>query len=37
MPFVTEVIWQQIPAQMKDTEILMVANWPTGKTTITSI
>lgn len=29
MPFVTEVIWQQLPKEMKDTEVLMVAKWPT--------
>jgi valyl-tRNA synthetase len=27
MPFVTEVIWQQLPA--KDTNLLMIAPWPT--------
>ena len=29
MPFVTEVIWQELPEGFKDTEILMVAQWPT--------
>lgn len=29
MPFVTETIWQELPKEMKDTEILMVAKWPT--------
>lgn len=29
MPFVTEVIWQQLPKEMKDSEVLMVASWPT--------
>ena len=28
MPFVTEVIWQELPKQMKDSDILMVAKWP---------
>lgn len=29
MPFVTETIWQELPAHMKDADILMVAKWPT--------
>ncbi len=29
MPFVTETIWQELPEEMKDAEILMVAKWPT--------
>lgn len=28
MPFVTETIWQELPADFKDQEILMVAKWP---------
>jgi valyl-tRNA synthetase len=28
MPYVTEAIWQELPPQMKDAEILMVAKWP---------
>ena len=28
MPDVTEVIWQELPKQMKDSELLMVATWP---------
>jgi len=28
MPFVTETIWQELPAELKDQEILMVAKWP---------
>jgi valyl-tRNA synthetase len=28
MPFVTETIWQELPAYMKDADILMVAKWP---------
>ncbi len=28
MPFVTEVIWQELPKEMKDADILMVARWP---------
>lgn len=28
MPFVTETIWQQLPKDMKDHDILMVATWP---------
>ena len=31
MPFVTEAIWQELPKEMKDSEILMVAKWPTQK------
>lgn len=29
MPYVTEAVWQQLPEAMKDTELLMVAPWPT--------
>ena len=29
MPFVTETIWQELPKEMKDANILMVAPWPT--------
>lgn len=28
MPYVTETIWQELPEDMKDHEILMVAKWP---------
>ncbi len=28
MPFVTETIWQELPKEMKDTDILMIAKWP---------
>jgi len=29
MPFITETIWQEMPAsKQKDTELLMIANWP---------
>ena len=28
MPFITETIWQQLPKDMKDSELLMVAAWP---------
>ncbi|MCA9360673.1 valine--tRNA ligase [Candidatus Kaiserbacteria bacterium] len=28
MPFVTEAVWQNLPKEMKDHEILMVAKWP---------
>ncbi len=28
MPFVTETIWQELPEEMKDQDILMVASWP---------
>jgi valyl-tRNA synthetase len=28
MPFVTEAIWQELPAHLKDNELLMVAKWP---------
>ena len=29
MPFVTETIWQELPEELRDSDILMVANWPT--------
>lgn len=28
MPYVTEAIWQELPQDMKDQEILMVSKWP---------
>ncbi len=28
MPFVTEAIWQELPVEMKDSDMLMVAKWP---------
>jgi len=28
MPFVTETIWQELPPEMKDADMLMVASWP---------
>lgn len=28
MPYVTETIWQELPKQLKDREILMVSSWP---------
>lgn len=28
MPFVTEVIWQELPGHMKDADMLMIAKWP---------
>ena len=28
MPFVTETIWQELPKEMKDSDILMVSKWP---------
>ncbi|MEY3784507.1 MAG: valyl-tRNA synthetase, valyl-tRNA synthetase [Candidatus Parcubacteria bacterium] len=28
MPFVTETVWQNLPAKMKDQDLLMVAKWP---------
>jgi valyl-tRNA synthetase len=28
MPFVTEAVWQELPAHMKDADMLMVAKWP---------
>jgi valyl-tRNA synthetase len=31
MPFVTETIWQELPAELKDHDILMVAKWPSVK------
>jgi valyl-tRNA synthetase len=29
MPFVTETIWQELPKNMKDADMLIVAKWPT--------
>ncbi len=29
MPFVTEAVWQRLPEELKDTELLMIAKWPT--------
>jgi len=31
MPYVTEAIWQHLPEDMKDSDILMVARWPQKK------
>ncbi|MCA9360669.1 class I tRNA ligase family protein, partial [Candidatus Kaiserbacteria bacterium] len=31
MPFVTETIWQELPKELKDHDILMVAKWPIGE------
>jgi len=31
MPFVTETIWQELPSELKDRNILMVAAWPTAE------
>ncbi len=31
MPFVTETIWQELPKNLKDQDILMVAKWPEVK------
>ncbi len=31
MPYVTETIWQELPKQMKSSELLIVAKWPQGK------
>ncbi len=28
MPFVTEAVWQELPKNYKDSELLMVAKWP---------
>lgn len=28
MPFVTETIWQQLPKELKDSDLLMVSKWP---------
>ncbi len=28
MPYVTETIWQRLPAQLKDSKFLMIAKWP---------
>jgi valyl-tRNA synthetase len=29
MPYVTETIWQELPSNMKESDLLMVAKWPT--------
>ena len=29
MPYVTETIWQELPKEMRDSELLMVSKWPT--------
>lgn len=31
MPFVTETIWQELPENLKDADMLMVAPWPEAK------
>ena len=28
MPYVTETIWQEMPGELRDAEMLMVAKWP---------
>ncbi len=28
MPYVTEVVWQELPNNLKDTNLLMIAKWP---------
>ena len=28
MPFITETIWQQLPTELRETDLLMVASWP---------
>jgi len=28
MPFVTETIWQHLPEDIKDRQLLMVSKWP---------
>lgn len=33
MPFVTETIWQELPQDMKDRDLLMVSMWPDLETT----
>ncbi len=30
MPYVTEAIWQELPKEMKDSEMLLVAKWPSS-------
>jgi len=30
MPFVTETIWQRLPKKMRESDMLMVASWPTS-------
>lgn len=30
MPYVTETIWQELPAHMKDQEFIMISRWPTS-------
>lgn len=31
VPFVTEALWQQLPAKARDSELLITAPWPRGK------
>jgi len=31
MPFVTETIWQELPTEFRDQDMLMVAKWPEAK------
>jgi valyl-tRNA synthetase len=31
MPFVTEAVWQELPAHLKDADMLLVAKWPHSK------
>ncbi|MBI4086983.1 valine--tRNA ligase [Candidatus Kaiserbacteria bacterium] len=35
MPFVTETIWQNLPGQMRDADMLMTARWPGSTRTTT--
>lgn len=30
MPYVTEAIWQELPKEIKDADLLMVSKWPDG-------
>ena len=32
-PYVTETIWQELPRNWKDTDLLLISNWPQSKTT----
>lgn len=32
-PYVTETIWQELPRNWRDTDLLLISNWPQSKTT----
>jgi valyl-tRNA synthetase len=34
MPFMTEKLWQQLPAEMRDSDALIIASWPHANTEV---